>query len=91
MRVHGVHMGAWGCTLPSTAAASRTHRSPGRKKIRPLTGTPRMLSWRWEVAMILVYRLAENWCTVGTMDLYITIAGMACPKGLDVGAGASAQ
>lgn len=58
MRVHGVHMGAWGCTLPSTAAARRTHRSPERKKIRPLTGTPRVLSWRWEVAMILVYRLA---------------------------------
>lgn len=51
-------MGAWGCTLPSTAAARRTHRSPERKKIRPLTGTPRVLSWRWEVAMILVYRLA---------------------------------
>ena len=51
-----MYMGAWGCTLPSTAAASRTHRSPGRKKIRPLTGTPRMLSWRLEVAMILVYR-----------------------------------
>lgn len=45
-----------GAHYPARQQRAAPTAAQGGKKIRPLTGTPRMLSWHWEVAMILVYR-----------------------------------